>query len=102
MTKQAKDEDGFPYPAFKMGTVHKKAYTATAGVIDDAVSEKCRLAIVWCSTDAHILIGAAPTALVTSRPVTAKVDVLVLLQKEDKVSAVRQSASGDLYVTELL
>ena len=102
MTKQRKDEDGFPFPAFQMGTVHKKAYTGTHGRIDNAVSEKCTLAIVWCSTDAHIAIGSAPTATVASRPVTAKVDVLIALEKDDKVSAIQQSSGGDLYVTELL
>ncbi|MEE8482865.1 MAG: hypothetical protein V3S12_05880 [Acidiferrobacterales bacterium] len=102
MTTQEFDANGHPYPAFRMGTVHKKAYTATAGVIDNAVSAKCRLALVWCSTDAHIAIGSAPTATVADRPVTAKVDVLVVLATDDKVSAIQQGVAGDLYVTELL
>jgi len=102
MTTQQYDENGNPFPAFRMGAVHKIAYTGTAGVIAAAVSEKCKLALVWCSTDAHIAIGAAPTAVVTDRPVTAKVDVLVALQASDKVSAIQQSAGGDLYVTELI
>ena len=102
MTKVTRDENNFPYPAFRMGTVHKIAYTGIAGVTAAAVSEKCKLAIVWCSTDAHIAIGAAPTAAVTDRPVTAKVDVLIKLNTDDKVSAIQQSAGGDLYVTELL
>ncbi len=102
MTEQSRDESGFPFPAFKQGTVHKKAYTGTAGVIDNAVNEKCKLVLVWCSTDAHIAIGAAPTAVVTDRPITAKVDTLFVVGTDDKVSAIQQSTGGDLYVTELL
>ena len=102
MSAQEQDDNGHVFPAFIMGTVHKQSYTGTAGVIDNAVREKCRLALVWCSTDAHIAIGSAPTATTDDRPVTAKVDVLVALQPNDKVSAIQQSGPGDLYVTELL
>lgn len=102
MTGQQRDDNNFPFPAFRMGTVHKVAYTGVSAAIAAAVSEECRLAMVWCSTDAHIAIGAAPTAAATDRPVTAKVDVLIALEEDEKVAAIQQSAGGDLYVTELL
>lgn len=102
MTTQARDDNGVPFPVFKMGTVQKVAYTATAGAITNGVGEKTRLAIVWCSTDAHIAIGTAPTATTDDRPVTGKVDTLVQLDPGDKISAVQQSTGGTMFVTELL
>ncbi len=97
------DENGYPVPVFRMGTVHKKAYTDSSAAITAAISEKCQLVIVWCSTDAHFRVAATPVAVVTDRPITAKVDVLVRVKGgTDKIAAIRQSSSGDMYVTELL
>lgn len=102
MTTQQRDETGAPYPAFKMGTVQKVAYTGVHGAIANPTGGKTKLVIVWCSTDAHIAVGTAPVATTSSRPVTAKVDVLVALNPGEKVSAIQQAAGGTLYVTELL
>lgn len=102
MTTQARDDNGLPYPVFRMGTVQSVAYTGTHGVITNGVAEKTRLAIVWCSTDAHIAIGTAPVATTASRPVTGKVEVLVQLDPGDKISAIQQATGGTMWVTELL
>lgn len=102
MTTQARDETGAPYPAFKMGTVQSVAYTGTAGTITNGVGEKTRLAVVHCTSDAHIAVGVNPTATTDDRPITAQVDVLVALEPGERVSAVQQTAGGTLYVTELI
>lgn len=104
MTKQHLDENGRPLPAFRFGPTTKVAYTSSAGTLSAALSEKCTLALVWCSTDAFIAIGESPTATANDKPVTAKVDtpIVVPFKGTTKVSAIQQSANGTLYVTELL
>ncbi len=102
MTSQQQDWRGDPYAAFRYGATHKVAYTDTAGTIASGVSNACELVLVWASTDCHIAIGTAPTATVNDKPVTAKVDTPVVVNPNDKVSAIRQASNGTLYVTELL
>ena len=91
MTKQARDATGFPYPAFRMGTVQKVSYTGTAGTISNGVGNYTKLAIVQTTSDAHFVVGTAPTATTNDRPIKSGVDVLV-----------RVEAGGTLYVTELV
>lgn len=105
MTRQAVDLNGNPFPAFKLGTVQKVAYTGTAGTISNAISEGVKLVEIWCSTDAHIVFGAAPTADTNDTPITGKVARIFEVYPADgtiKVSAVQQGSGGTLYVTELL
>jgi len=102
MTVAAQDDNGNYIPAFGLGTVQTVAYTGTAGAISNAVGSSTRMVRVWCSTDAHILIAASPTADTNDTPVTGKAaEYFKVRGGIDKVSAVQQSAGGDLYVTEL-
>lgn len=92
-----------PYvvPAFPIGTTQKIAYTDTAGVIASGVGADTKLVRIWCSTDAHVAVGAAPTADTDDMPVSAGIPEYFAIDPGQKVSAVRQSSSGTLYVTEL-
>ncbi len=102
-SKQQVDQNGHVFPSFITGATQKKAYTASAAAIDDAISSECSLVLVWCSTDAFILVGASPTADADDRPIAAKVDTPIVVKGgTDKISAIRQTGDGTLYVTELL
>tara|TARA_Y100000310_G_scaffold305671_1_gene346086 strand:+ start:2646 stop:2948 length:303 start_codon:yes stop_codon:yes gene_type:complete len=96
------DLNGNTIPAFNLGTVQKKAYTGTHGVIDNAVGADTRLVEVWASTDCHIAVGSAPEATTSTTPVTGKVaKILQVVGGTDKVSFIQQSSGGTGWVTEL-
>lgn len=60
-----------------------------------------RLVRVMATTVAFIAIGPAPTATTAGFPLAAGVPVVIALNEGDKVSAIRESVSGTLYVVEL-
>lgn len=86
---------------YRLGTVHTVAYTGTAGTISGTIGGGVYQARVWCSSDAHILVGASPTATTSSTPISAGVAEYINVNPGEKVSAIQQSAGGTLYVTEL-
>lgn len=85
-----------PYP----GTSQSKAYTGTAGVIDNAVGAGVTCVQVVCTTAAYIAVGSAPTAAAGNWYVPANTPVLIMVKSGDKVSAVQVSSGGTLYVNE--
>jgi len=102
MTKQLVDSNGHVVPIFEDGVTQNVAYTDTAGVITNPVADGVRLVRVWCTTNAHIATGSAPTATTANKPITGLVAEYIPLEPGEKVSAVQVSANGSLYVTELL
>lgn len=103
MTILARTASGELIHALRPGTVQKKAYTGTAGVIDDAVGENTTVVRVYCTTDAHILIGSSPTATANHTPIAAdSPEYFRVAPGVDKVSAIQQSTGGDLFVTEMI
>ena len=100
MTKQLLDDNGNVVPVFVYGTTQSKAYTVASAVIDTALSAGIRLVRVWCTTDAFVAIGASATTADT--PVTAKVETYFHVKEADTIAAIRVTADGTLYVTELL
>lgn len=86
---------------YHLRTTQSVAYTGTAGVITNPISTGVYAVRVWCSTDAHIAVGAAPTATTSNMPVSAGVAEYIAINPGEKVSAIQQSAGGTLYVTEL-
>jgi len=102
MTTQRRDLTGHPLPAFRYGTTHVVAYTGTAARMSTGISDGCKLALVWCETDAHIAVGDNSVDATTSdKPITAKVDTPVVVNPGEFISAIQQSAGGNMYVTEL-
>lgn len=87
--------------SYRFGTVHTVAYTGTHGVISGVISNGVYQARIYCTTDAHVLVGTAPTATTSSTPVTGGVPEYINVNPGEKVSAVQQSAGGTLFVTEL-
>lgn len=94
--------NGKTVPAFKLGTTQKVAYTGTAGTIASGVGATTELVRVWCSSDAHVAVGANPTATTSDMPVTGGLGEIFALAPGDKISAIQQSEGGTLYVTELV
>ncbi len=101
MTKQFYDSNGRPIPVFRELSTQVVAYTGTAGT-SAALDARVRLVRVWCTTDAYIAVGAAPTAVATNIPLTAKVAEYFPISEGWKVSAKQISAGGNMHVTGLL
>lgn len=87
------------------GQAQSKAYTATAGTIDNALPKGTTAVWVWTTTDAHVKVGSAPTATTADFPLPAMTPMVLPVNGKDvessngaKVSAVQVSAGGTLYV----
>ena len=80
---------------------HKKAYTGTAGTIDDPITDGVTVIRVLVTSAAHIAIGANPTATTADMLLPANSPEYFLVPMNSKVSAVQASAGGDLHVTEM-
>ena len=86
---------------WKAGTTQVKAYTGTAGVIDNAVGSQTRVVRVVTTTAAHIAFGAAPTATTSDVYMPAGVAEYFAITPGEKVSAVQVASGGNLHVTEM-
>lgn len=86
---------------YRPGTSQKKAYTGTSAAIDDAISAGVFLVRVMVTTDAHIVFGASPTAVATDLYLPANSPEYFRCTPGQKVAAIRETNSGDLYVTEM-
>lgn len=93
---------GNPYLGnpWKPGITQVKAYTGTAGVIDNAISNGVTVVRVWLSTAGYIAIGAAPTATTSDIPMPANTPEYFIVPPGAKVSAVQAASGGNLHVTE--
>lgn len=89
---------GGPY---RPSTNQSKAYTGTAGVIDNATSSQTKVIRVVLTSAGFIAIGASPTATTSDYYMPAGVPEYFLVNGAVKVSAVQASAGGTLYVTEM-
>ena len=102
-TKLARDDDANPIQCLGLGTVQYVAYTDTAAAIPNAVGTGTKVVRVYCTTDAHVAIGAAPVATTLLTPISAGIpEYFKVVGGISKVSAVRQAASGTLFVTETI
>jgi hypothetical protein len=93
----------YPYlgAPFKPGATHVKAYTGTAGVIDNPISAGINVVRVWCSSAAFIAFGPAPTATTSDIPVPADTPEYFIVVPGWKVSAIQSASGGNLHVTEM-
>jgi hypothetical protein len=87
----------------RLGTHQSKAYTGTAGTIDNAISAGVTEVRVVVTSAAYIKIGPSPTATTSDVYLPAdKPEVFTVSPgNSEKVSAVQVSAGGTLHVTEL-
>lgn len=93
------------------GPSQKIDYTATAGTIALKLPQSCSSVMCWISTQGYISVGAgsALAATTTSCPMPAGMPVIFPVERPTApgvdqdmyVSAIRDSASGTLYVQPL-
>ncbi len=83
------------------------AYTATAGTIGNPLPPGTQYVWIWTTTAAFISWGASPTAVATDFPIPPNWPIKVFIGKDSagasldgrfKVSALRSSADGSLFV----
>lgn len=94
---------GAPYLGgpWKPGLTQTKAYTGTAGTIDNAISDGVNVIRVWLSTAGYIAIGKSPTATTADIPMPANTPEYFIVPMGSKVSAIQASSGGSVYVTEM-
>lgn len=84
------------------GVQQQVAYTATAGVITNAVSAGVNLVDISVSTDAYIAFGIAPTATAANYLLRAiDGNKTFKIAAGEKVSALQLAAGGTLFVNEM-
>jgi hypothetical protein len=85
------------------GTTQTAAYTATAARTSATVKPGGNGHVhvrLLSTTDCHVVFGAgSPDATTGDMPLSAGVAEVFLCQADYKVSAIRQTADGTLYVT---
>ena len=86
---------------WKPGATQVKAYTGTAGTIDNAISSGTTVIRVWLSTAGYIAIGSTPTATTSDIPMPANTPEYFVVPPNSKVSAIQAASGGNLHVTEL-
>lgn len=86
---------------WKPGATQVKAYTGTAGTIDNAISSGITVVRVWLTTAGYIAIGASPTATTSDIPMPANTPEYFVVPQGSKVSAIQASSGGTLSVTEM-
>ena len=80
------------------------AYTGTAGTIADPLPPGAAAVWVFCTSIAHIKIGASPTATTADFPIPASVPIIIPIMRNNgdiKVSAIQSAAGGNLHVCPL-
>ncbi len=96
--------DNYVQPTGASQTV---SYTGTAGVTSNPLPPGTQYVWVWATTAAYISWGASPTAVTTDFPIPPNWPIKVFVGKNAggqsldgvfKVSAVRVSADGSLFV----
>ena len=85
------------------GTSQNVAYTGTAGRIANAISNDVFLVRVVLTTAGHIAIGLPSVVATTSDMyMPAGVPEYFAVRPGEKISAVRETSSGTMHVTEII
>jgi len=92
------------------GKAQSKAYTTTA-TIDAALPQQANSVMVWCTTNAHVRVGAGSGLAATTADVPIAANTMVILPVELPtsggtdvamyVAAVQMATGGTLYVQPL-
>lgn len=85
----------------RIGPTQNVAFTGTAATITNGISAGVYKIRVWCTTDAFVKVDSSPTATTGDMPISAGSPEYFSCTPGQKVSAIQQSASGTLYVTEM-
>jgi hypothetical protein len=83
-------------PSVKIqGSTISASYTGTAGLT--AVTG-ASLVMVCATTDCHIRVGSAPTAVSTDFFLPAKTVIYLTCNPTDKISAIQDASGGTIFV----
>lgn len=85
----------------RLGTHQSKAYTGTAGTIDNVISDGVQKIRVICTSAAYIKIDKTPTATSADVYMAADAAEYFTVSAGQKVSAIQVSSGGTLHVTEV-
>lgn len=88
-----------PYPI--NGGTQTAAFTATSAAISTAFGGQTRRAVFYATQDCHIHLAATPTAVTTDFFLPATTSMMLAVRPGEKVAAIRASADGTLYVSEV-
>jgi hypothetical protein len=85
----------------RWGTHQSKAFTGTAGTIDNAISTGVTRARVVVTSAAYVKVGKGVTATSADVYMAADSPEYVIISPGEVVSAIQVSAGGTLHVTEV-
>ena len=86
---------------YRPATTQKASYTASSAAITNAVGNNIHVIRVIATTACYITIDKSPTATTSDMYLPAGVAEYLTIHPGEKVAAIRVSADGDLYVTEM-
>ena len=89
------------YGTGRLGTHQSKAYTGTAGTIDNAITTGTQKVRVICTSAAYIKVDNDPTATTADVYIGADSPEYFTITAGQKVSAIQVSSGGTLHVTEI-
>lgn len=88
-----------PYPV--NGGCQTAAFLATSVAISTAVGAQTRRVTLYATQDCHVRFDATPVAVTTDFFLPASTQIMLAIRPGEKVAAIRASADGTLYVSEL-
>jgi hypothetical protein len=92
---------GVPFEAIYIGTSQKKAFTA-ASAQSTALGSKTSVVRLYATQDCHIKTGTNPTAVADGTCLFLPADTIahIGVNAADKIAVIRDSADGNLFITE--
>jgi hypothetical protein len=88
-----------PYPL--TGGTQAASFTGTAAAISNAVGQQTRRVLVYATQDCHIQFASTPVATTADCFLPASVSMFLSIRPGEKVSAIRASVDGTIYVSEM-
>jgi len=82
-------------------TTQTAAFTASSAAITNAVGSQVNKVRLLATQNCHIAFGASPTATTSDFYLPSGVVEYFTIKPGQKVAAIRNSADGTLYVTEM-
>ena len=88
-----------PFPI--NGGTQKVSFLVTSVAISNAVGDQTRRVSLYATQDCFVRFEKTPTAVTTDFFLPASVQIMLAIRPGQKVAAIRSTADGILYVSEL-
>ena len=88
-------------PKPKTGGTQSASFTGTSAAISTAVGTQTRRVLVYADQDCHIQFAKTPVATTADTFLAATTQIMLGINPGEKVAAIRATADGTLYVSEL-